>query len=99
MCQMCEENGGEMIACQDCRCSICFDVTTDDDVIRRAYITESGDVYCSSCGPANDGEQAVLDAGEMDWFDAYPEDWYDGDSDLDELEDTAQTRQIGPARE
>ncbi len=32
----------------------------------------------------------------MDWFDDYPEDWYDPDSGLDELEDTAQTRQIGP---
>ncbi len=99
MCQLCEENNGEMIACQDCGCSICFDVTSSDDVIRRAYITESGDVFCSLCGLANDREQAVLDSEEIDWFDVYPERWYDEDSDLDELEDAPQTRQIGPGTE
>ncbi len=105
VCQLCTENNGEMIACQDCGCSICFDVSADDDVtrlreqVRRAYVTESGDVFCSRCGPSNDQDQDELDSEEIDWFDVYPERWYDEGSDLDELEDTAQTRQIGPGTE
>jgi hypothetical protein len=96
MCELCEENGGEMIGCQDCGCSICYDVPAGDDVIRRAYVTESGDLFCSQCGLANDRRQLELDEEGWLGMEDYPEDWYDEDSDLDELEDTPQTRQIGP---
>lgn len=50
MCQMCDENGGEYEACQDRGRLICFDVTNGDDVIRPAYVTESGDLFCDIHG-------------------------------------------------
>lgn len=55
MCDLCEESeSGEMQSCQDCGCLICFDVENDDDIIRRAYVTQSGDLFCRRCGSAHD---------------------------------------------
>ena len=52
MCErLCEQSEtGEMVACQGCGCLICFDVENGDDIIRSAYITEDGDLFCDWCG-------------------------------------------------
>ena len=38
------------MSCQDCGVLICFDIETGDDVLRPAYVTESGDLFCDRCG-------------------------------------------------
>ena len=51
MCQLCDANDGNLQSCQDCGRLICFDEKPDSvDVIDRAYVTESGDVFCRRCG-------------------------------------------------
>lgn len=57
MCDLCDENGGEYTSCQDCGRLICFDVEAADDIVRRAYFTQSGDLFCSHCGSQYDAEQ------------------------------------------
>jgi hypothetical protein len=50
----------EPICCQDCGRIIYYDkemkepVTSIDDISAPPYITESGDLFCSLCGPAYD---------------------------------------------
>lgn len=67
MCDLCDQNNGEMESCQDCGRLICFDVKADSvDVIDRAYVTQSGDLFCTRCGSKYD--QAEED-GEQDYFD------------------------------
>ncbi len=56
MCDMCDENDGELQSCQDCGCLICFDHDSGDGIIRRAYVTSSGDLFCRSCGRQYDEE-------------------------------------------
>jgi len=56
MCDMCDENEGDFESCQDCGKLICFDVEVGDDVLRPAYVTSSGDLFCDSSrsrGPLN----------------------------------------------
>jgi len=53
MCDMCLERDGPE-SCQDCGCLICFDVETGDDILRPAYVTASGDLFCDRCGPEID---------------------------------------------
>lgn len=56
--ELCETSeNGEMAACQDCGCLICFDVECGDDVIRPAYVTSSGDLFCDRCGSRMDREE------------------------------------------
>lgn len=50
---------GTMSRCQDCGLLICFDVENGDDVIRPAYVTEDGDVFCDQCGR---GAQRAIEA-------------------------------------
>lgn len=52
MCDLCNEFDGAdlMQSCQDCGCLICFDVENGDDVLRSAYVTASGDLFCDRCG-------------------------------------------------
>lgn len=69
MCWLCEEEKDGVAGCQDCGRIICFDVESGDDVIRSAYITESGDLFCDLCGPQYD------QADEEDFY---------GDTILDE---------------
>lgn len=58
MCWMCDENFGDMESCSDCGRAICFDEQPDPvDVIDRAYVTASGDLYCSRCGKKYDLEE------------------------------------------
>lgn len=61
MCELCEEEG---MRCQQCGCLICFDIESGDDVIRRAYVTAAGDLFCDRCGR------------EMDRLEEQEEDYY-----------------------
>ena len=54
MCSLCDD-GGEY--CQDCGALICFDVKHGDDILRRAYVTSSGDLFCDRCGSRHDAEE------------------------------------------
>jgi hypothetical protein len=58
MCKLCDESpDGGYEYCQDCGCLICFDVIDSDDVIRPAYVTSSGDLFCDRCGSACDAAE------------------------------------------
>lgn len=73
MCDLCDKNDGEMQSCQDCGRLICFDESANSvDVIDRAYVTASGDLFCTRCGSKYD--QAEEEAEEEDYFDA---EWFD----------------------
>lgn len=54
-----------MISCPDCGVLICWDVKNGDDIVRPAYATMSGDMYCDQCGGAHDraelAEQEALE--------------------------------------
>ena len=54
MCELCEKYGIEAMYCVDCGAMICFDVKQNDDVLKRAYITGSGDLRCNECGQLYD---------------------------------------------
>lgn len=97
MCWLCDENDGQMEACQDCGTLICFDQVGGDDVIGRAYITESGDLFCSRCGAGYD----EVDDEDDDPYDFYPAAWYDPGSGVSELEpeETPRETYIGPGSE
>jgi len=77
MCDLCDENDGRMESCQDCGRLICFDVPANSvDVIDRAYVTASGDLFCTRCGRNYDAteEAEENDAAEFwDEFDEAPE--------------------------
>ena len=53
---MCEElcEGDNLSGCQNCGCLICFDVERGDDILRPAYVTASGDLFCNHCGAEED---------------------------------------------
>lgn len=75
MCDMCDENDGEMVGCQDCGRLICFDVKYKDDIVAPAYVTASGDLFCSSCGQRYDQEEEEA-AEEFAYIpDEYMDDW------------------------
>ena len=57
MCYLCDESGDEPVGCQDCGCLICFDIEDGDDILRPAYVTASGDLFCDRCGPEYDREE------------------------------------------
>lgn len=67
MCDLCEQNGGEYESCQDCGKLICFDEEpgTGGDVIDCAYVTASGDLFCTRCGSKYDR----ADETEEDFYD------------------------------
>jgi len=56
MCKQLEKSGHDNLyeSCQDCGVSVCFDVESGDDVITRAYVTASGDLFCYRCGRKHD---------------------------------------------
>lgn len=68
MCELCEQNKGEPEACQDCGCLICFDIEFGDDVMKPAYVTESGDLFCNRCGSEYDRHDEEVENGEWDDF-------------------------------
>ena len=57
MCDLCRDN----VACQDCGIMVCYDIKGGDDLIRPAYITESGDLFCDRCGPQYDEDDVYVD--------------------------------------
>jgi len=69
MCDMCDENGGDFESCQDCGKLICFDVEVGDDVLRPAYVTSSGDLFCDRCGSRYDAEEEWMAEEEADYYD------------------------------
>lgn len=83
MCKLCDENGGECLSCQDCGRLICYDFEPDNiDVLDRAYVTASGDLYCARCGREYDmAEEEEFADDFMD--DEYPYSWYDPDMDFE----------------
>lgn len=57
------------MGCQDCGRLICFDVKQGDDILRPAYVTSSGDLYCDRCGMKNDEDDDYdpeMDFGDFD---------------------------------
>lgn len=65
MCKLCDDNSGEMPSCQDCGRLICFDEKPDSvDVIDRAYVTASGDLFCSRCGRRYDAAEEAENEDE-----------------------------------
>ncbi len=54
MCKELCDADGEMQSCQDCGRLICFDVNAGDDIIRPAWVTSSGDLFCDRCGSVHD---------------------------------------------
>lgn len=64
MCQeLCDTStDGSMASCPDCGRLICWDVECGDDVIQRAYVTASCDLYCEICGSAHDRAEEDEDA-------------------------------------
>ncbi len=71
MCQLCDESDdGSMQSCPDCGRLICFDAKGFDDIMAPAYVTASGDLYCSRCGCAHD--RAEEEEEEYD-YDPIPE--------------------------
>lgn len=70
MCQLCIENDGEMESCQDCGRSICFDEKPDStDVVDKAYVTASGDLFCQRCGREYDKAQEEEEGADIDFYD------------------------------
>jgi len=69
MCDMCDKNGGDFESCQDCGKLICFDVEVGDDVLRPAYVTSSGDLFCDRCGSRYDAEEERMAEEEADYYD------------------------------
>ena len=64
--ELCDEHD-EMQSCPDCGKLICFDTETGDDVIRPAYVTASGDLYCDRCGAEHDrAEEKEYDEFEFE---------------------------------
>lgn len=64
--ELCDANE-EMQSCQDCGRLICFDVQGGDDVIRPAFVTSSGDLFCDRCGRAIErAEEEEYDPVEYD---------------------------------
>ena len=73
MCELCDESdNGLMQSCQDCGRLICWDRESGDGVIRRPYVTASGDLFCDFCGGLHDraDEEAELEA--EDWWEDDP---------------------------
>lgn len=89
MCYLCEEAKGETVNCQGCGNVICFDTEFADDIDAPAYVTESGDLYCLSCGRRHDEAEEEEDDyypyPDDEEFDespfAYEDDWSDFDED------------------
>jgi hypothetical protein len=56
-----ENDDNEIMYCQDCGCIIEWGLEgPGDDIVRRAYVTASGDLFCSRCGREYDEEEERL---------------------------------------
>jgi hypothetical protein len=105
VCELCEESDG-MQSCQDCGRMICFDHEGEDDICAPAYVTESGDLYCSACGRSHDRaeeDECDDDGGDVAFLEGdYNEDggagegdddYWDDDGDDDELDEDGDEEQ------
>ena len=61
----------EIMYCQDCGCMISWDCKSGDDILRPAYVTASGDLFCNHCGREYD-EEEERQADEEGWFEHDP---------------------------
>lgn len=66
MCELCDESEDGTVCCQDCGRIICFDINVSDDVTAPAYVTASGDLFCSRCGRRIDEEEEAAYENEYD---------------------------------
>jgi len=62
-----------MESCQDCGILICFDVQSGDDVVRKAYVTASGDLYCDHCGRRHDRDEELEIEDESAYYAGFDE--------------------------
>lgn len=74
MCELCRQNNGEMVSCQDCGKLICFHIKSTDDVIAPAYVTASGDLFCRLCGERVDAEEERIYEKQAAFYPAGPYD-------------------------
>lgn len=96
MCYLCDENENGYESCQQCGRMICFDNKPNNiDVVDRAYVTASGDLYCYRCGSSHDQEEE--DFEDEDGYDPYFDNWYDADMDFENEESNG--IDIGPGSE
>lgn len=84
MCYLCDESESGYASCQDCGRMICFDNESNDiDVVDRAYVTASGDLFCHRCGSQHDQREEDAIADDPYAFDEYTDGWYDDDMDFE----------------
>ena len=69
MCELCNEEGPT--GCQNCGRLICFDIEKGDDVIRPAFVTSSGDLYCDECGREMEREEEKMMEEDDLWYGTY----------------------------
>jgi len=91
VCDWCNE--ATQTYCQDCRRIICQDMKGLDDVMSAPYVTESGDLYCLSCGSRAQREQDEQDEAENEFA------LWDYDTWDDIIEGEQGGRSIGPGSE
>jgi hypothetical protein len=63
--ELCDDDGVQ--SCPDCGKLICFDTKFGDDIMRPAFVTSSGDLYCDRCGK----EHERAEEEEHDDFEDY----------------------------
>ena len=67
--ELCKSDDYEA-TCPDCGRMVCFDVVNGDDIMRPAFVTSEGDLYCDRCGKSHERAIEVAeeeDCGEMDY--------------------------------
>jgi hypothetical protein len=79
-----EDDDDEIMYCQDCGRMILWDCKHSDDIVRRAYVTASGDLFCDLCGREYDLEEERQSEAE-----AYP--WYDPMDDIEQIQEEQET--------
>ncbi len=57
--ELCDKFGPQ--GCPDCGRLICFDAKNGDDILRPAYITNSGELFCARCGTEYDCEDELVE--------------------------------------
>lgn len=68
MCNLCEENDGEYVSCQDCGVAICFDAPPGQDWPAQAGVTSGGDLFCMYHAAKYDREEEEYIDEEWGWM-------------------------------
>lgn len=63
------ESEDGVMYCQDCGRMISWDCKGGDDILRPAYVTASGDLFCDWCGSRYDEEEERQAEEEWGWMD------------------------------